>query len=277
MKVKGSAIRGIDPVTHSIQCVQNILINIICKYDFSNNLVHYNYSSINRNTGYQITNIEYEYAFVALSSSKRDEDMNSEFDKFESYTQKADSQLLQQIKISAKESMDIIRQKFGPFDEDEIKFFKRRLADDKGIVRINSLQKMLIFNLFYKYFQDTQAVNCINLDDYITLILAARRVLEDSGMYLLGAIVSSKIVRLATRKSVNKKEMTRIESGELYQRIKDKYKSDRIIKQILSIIAALLSSEFEYIDYQDSDIDGKTIDVISEIASEEILMYVSMI
>ena len=67
-------IRGIDPVTHAIQCVQNILINIICKYDFSKNLVHYNYSSILRNTGYQITNIEYEYAFVALSSSKRDED-----------------------------------------------------------------------------------------------------------------------------------------------------------------------------------------------------------
>lgn len=67
-------IRGIDPATHAIQCVQNILINIICKYDFSKNLVHYNYSSILRNTGYQITNIEYEYAFVSLSSSKRDED-----------------------------------------------------------------------------------------------------------------------------------------------------------------------------------------------------------
>ena len=67
-------IRGIDSTTHAIQCVQNILINIICKYTFSQNLVHYNYSSILRNTGYQITNIEYEYAFVALSSSKRDED-----------------------------------------------------------------------------------------------------------------------------------------------------------------------------------------------------------
>lgn len=67
-------IRGIDPTTHAIQCVNNILINIICKYTFSQNLVHYNYSSILRNTGYQITNIEYEFAFVSLSSSKRDED-----------------------------------------------------------------------------------------------------------------------------------------------------------------------------------------------------------
>ena len=136
---------------------------------------------------------------------------------------------------------------------------------------------MLVFNLFYKYFQDTQVVNCINLDDYITLILAARRILEENGMYLLGSIVSSKVIRLATRKSVNKKEMTKLENSELYEAIRNKYKNDKIEKQILSIIAAMLSSDFEYIDYQDPDIDGKPITVTSEIASEEVLMYVSMI
>lgn len=67
-------IRGIDPVIHAIQCVQNIIINIICKYNFSENIVHYNYSSILKNTGFQITGIEYEYTFISLSSSKRDED-----------------------------------------------------------------------------------------------------------------------------------------------------------------------------------------------------------
>ena len=56
---------------------------------------------------------------------------------------------------------------------------------------------------------------CINLDDYIVLILAARRILEENGMYLLAAIVSSKVIRLATRKSINKKELTKIENSEL--------------------------------------------------------------
>ena len=96
-------------------------------------------------------------------------------------------------------------------------------------------------------------------------------------MYLLGSIVSSKVIRLATRKSVNKKEMTKLENSELYEAIRNKYKNDKIEKQILSIIAAMLSSDFEYIDYQDPDIDGKPITVTSEIASEEVLMYVSMI
>ena len=134
--------------------------------------------------------------------------MNSEFDKFESYTTKADSSLMMQMETSCQESMTLIRQRYGPFDPEEISFFKRRLADN-GQIKINSLQKMLVFNLFYKYFQDSQALNCINLDDYITLILAARKILEENGMYLLGAIVASKVIRLASRKSVNKKEMTK--------------------------------------------------------------------
>ena len=42
------------------------------------------YKSILRNTGFQVLDIEYEFSFVSLSSSRRDEDLNSEFDKFES-------------------------------------------------------------------------------------------------------------------------------------------------------------------------------------------------
>ena len=202
--------------------------------------------------------------------------MNSEFDKFESYTTKADASLMMQTQISADESMKLIRMRYGPFEQDEINFFKRRLSEG-GEVKINSLQKMLVFDLFYRYFGDTMVPNCINLDDYITLILAARRVLEEHGMYLLAAIVSSKVIRLATRKSVNKKEMTKLENSELYESIKNKYRNEKIEKQILGIIAALLSSDFEYIDYQNSDIDGKPITITSEIVSEEVLMYVSMI
>lgn len=202
--------------------------------------------------------------------------MNSEFDKFESYTTKADASLMMQTQISADESMKLIRMRYGPFEQDEINFFKRRLSEG-GEVKINSLQKMLVFDLFYRYFGDTMVPNCINLDDYITLILAARRVLEENGMYLLAAIVSSKVIRLATRKSVNKKEMTKLENSELYESIKNKYRNEKIEKQILGIIAALLSSDFEYIDYQNSDIDGKPITITSEIVSEEVLMYVSMI
>lgn len=123
----------------------------------------------------------------------------------------------------------------------------------------------------------TNTINAINLEDYIKLIIAARRILETSGMVMLPYIVSSKIVRLATRKNVNKKELTKLESSPLWDMIKNKYKNDKIEKHILGLIAVILSSEFEIIDPDDKELDGQKITVIPELICEEILMYISLV
>ena len=123
----------------------------------------------------------------------------------------------------------------------------------------------------------TNSINAINLDDYITLIMAAKKILETSGMVLLPYIVSSKIVRLASRKNVNKKELTKLESSPLWEAIKNKYRNEKIEKHILNLIAIILSSEFEIVDPDDPELDGQRITVIPELICEEILMYVSLI
>lgn len=47
-------IRGINTSIHSLQSVQNVLINIMPKYRYDGNLVHLNYKAIMRNTGFQV-------------------------------------------------------------------------------------------------------------------------------------------------------------------------------------------------------------------------------
>ena len=76
--------------------------------------------------------------------------------------------------------MNQIKLMYGPFDQDEIDFYKARLSDGNKCT-INSFQRDLIFNLFFKFFGDVMALNSINLDDYVTLIIAAKRILEGSG------------------------------------------------------------------------------------------------
>ena len=119
----------------------------------------------------------------------------------------------------------------------------------------------------------TNTINAINLDDYVVLIIAAKRILEASGMILLPYIVSSKVIRLASRK----KELTKLESSPLWEEIKKKYQNEKIEKHILSIIAVILSSEFEVIDYEDDELNGKQITILPELICEEILMYISLI
>ena len=108
-------------------------------------------------------------------------------------------------------------------------------------------------------------------------MIAAKRILESSGMNVLPFIISSRITRLVTRKNINKKELVKLEASPFYTIIKDKYRNEKIEKQILSIIAVLLSSEFAIVSYDFDDLNGKKLDLIPELICEEVLMYVSLI
>ena len=225
---------------------------------------------------YQITGIGYEYNYVSLSASKRDLDQNSEYDKFESYLVKQNEALYIQNKVSCNKTMEFIEYKFGPFNEDEIDFYIKRLEDSDSEI-INRFQQNLIFNLFYKYFGDPQTIYAINKREYVKLMIAAKRILLDYNMVVLPYIISSKVERIQPRKCINKKELLKIEASRYYDQIRDKYKSDKIEKYILSIIATILASEFKIIDYDDKNIDGKDIQNLPDIISEEVMMYVSLI
>ena len=73
-------IRSINTTIHSLDSRTNILLNIIPKYQYSQNLIYLNYTSIRKSTKYNVTEIDYEFNYVPLSSSKRDSEQNSEFD-----------------------------------------------------------------------------------------------------------------------------------------------------------------------------------------------------
>lgn len=271
-------IRLVNPTSHSIESVDNILLNIIPKYRYDLNIVSLNYSSIRNSNKYQVTAIGYEYNYIPLSASKRDVENNSELDKYESYATKQNEALFIQNKCQSEKTMEYIEQRFGPFDPQEILFYKQRLQDDNGEI-INPFQKDLIFNLFFKYFGEPEAGYSINKDDYVKLIIAAKRLLIQHNMVILPYIISSKVERTNTRKSINKREMLKLEASPYYEQIRKKYKSEKIEKYILMIIATILASDFRIIDYHDKNIDGSKLNKldIADMINEEVMMYVTLI
>ena len=74
-------IRGKNVTTHSMSSADNIILNIIPKYTFEQNIISFNYSSILTNTKFQVSDIAYEYTYIPLSSSKMDADNTSDFDR----------------------------------------------------------------------------------------------------------------------------------------------------------------------------------------------------
>ena len=106
--------------------------------------------------------------------------------------------------------METIRAKFGPFDNDEIQFYKKELTKN-GRPIVNKFQQNLINDMFYKYFGDTVSINSINADEYIILMITAKRILERHGMILLPYIISGVVLKISTRTSLCKKELIKLE------------------------------------------------------------------
>ena len=170
--------------------------------------------------------------------------------------------------------MNTIDSLFGPFDQKEIDFYKKELSGENCI---NGFQRQLVFNIFYKYFGDSVSINAINQEDYIKLIIVAKQMLLDNYMIMLPYILSGRVDKIIGRKVVNKKELVKLESSPNYQLILEKYKNEKIVKQILSIVATIISSDFSIIDYRNPDIHGKKIEIIPDLIMEETLMYILLI
>lgn len=269
-------IRSRNTTTHSMMTVANIILQIMPKYAYNQHIIHFNYKSILKNLSYQVIDIMYEFSLISLSSYKRDEDNNSEFDKFEAHLTKQDESLYIQNKVNCKETMKAIEMQYGPYDPNEIEFYRKELSKDGRHV-INNFQMNLVFSLFYKYFGDPVSIKAINQTDYIKLIISARRALEACNMVILPYIVSGKMVRLVNRTNINKKELTKLKASKYYPLIQDKYRNEKIEKTILSMIATILSSKIQIIDPYDAELNGKLIEVIPEYICEEILLYINLV
>ena len=118
-------IRSKNTTTVSMDSLVNIILNIMPKYTYDKNIISLDFSSIKNSVHFQVTGIKYEYSYVPLSTSKRDEDQNSELDRYESYLVKQNESLYLQNKCNCDQTMKAIEVRYGPFDKDEIDYYRR--------------------------------------------------------------------------------------------------------------------------------------------------------
>lgn len=180
--------------------------------------------------------------------------------------------------MSFEDTMKQIRLIFGPFSNEEIAFYTRRLDNGEGEIK-NDFQRNLIFQLFAKYFGDPYTERSINNINYVELVIAATRYLKANNMFVFPYVISSKMDRIQNKKSINKNERLGIENDPLYPKVIEKYQSEAVIEQIFGIIGTILASRFEMISFDNPEIDGKYLDKdrFQEIVRREVLMYVLLI
>lgn len=271
-------IRSRDNTTQTIQTIENIILQIIPKYTFDKNIINFNYIMIESELDHKVRLIDYGYKLSSISSSDRDEDSNSQADKFEAHMDKIDESLVIQTKVNCEETMNRIRKEFGTPSEAEINYYIWMLQYGGKSIK-NSFQFNLVTYPFMKWFKDLQTVKMIGIIDYITLMIACKNCLLSNGQTFLPYIIGGRVDKLVSRKSVNKRLMERIKDSEGYTKVSEKYNNKKLEDVIFKTISQILSSTFINIDYYNKEYNGVIINttVVPERIAEEYFQYILLI
>ena len=271
-------IRSRDNTTQTIQTIENIILQIIPKYTFDKNIINFNYIMIESELDHKVRLIDYGYKLSSISSSDRDEDSNSQADKFEAHMDKIDESLVIQTKVNCEETMNRIRKEFGTPSEAEINYYIWMLQYGGKSIK-NSFQFNLVTYPFMKWFKDLQTVKMIGIIDYITLMIACKNCLLSNGQTFLPYIIGGRVDKLVSRKSVNKRLMERIKDSEGYTKVSEKYNNKKLEDVIFKTISQILSSTFVNIDYYNKEYNGIIINttVVPERIAEEYFQYILLI
>lgn len=272
-------IRSMNRLFRNIETVKDLVVQIFPKFEYEGHPLNLIYSSIKTMIGYKVINAKYEFAFKQLSPYKgegADDEDNSEFDKFVSHLSKRNESLLLHNQVNYERTMEFIDREFGPFTDEEINYYTIELSKNKK-TPISRLQRDLVMNLFYRYFGDTDSIKLMNYRSYVKLIIAAKRLLASKGLHTMEAIISSRIVKPINKSHMNQKELTKVKASETYMAIESKYKNEKSMNQLEALLASIMASKYQIIDYENKENTGLPFTPQHELLNEEFLVYVSLI
>lgn len=276
-----NAIRGIDTVINTMYTIDNIILNVMPKYNFNNNPINMNIAAIKNDMQFKVVNVPYEYDTRSLSSSNREgEDNVSPYDKFESQCVRIDEALMLQNQVNADYTMDYLTKTFGEVSKDEINFYIKELSANGKRMPQDAFQRRLVLNFFAKYFGDTASIREITARDYVTLMVIGKKILKEQGLLIFPEIFAGFVDRISTRTSINKNELAMLDQMEIFNLVKEKYCDQKTQNVIIEIIATVLTSDFNIIDYHNKSLNGKKIIINSTITNmimSEICSFILMI
>ena len=91
------------------------------------------------------------------------------------------------------------------------------------------------------------------------------------------AILSGKFVKVIKRVNMNKKELMKITSSNTYESVASIYRNEKITNLLVSMLATIVSSKFQIIDFDNKENTGKAFIPQQELLNEEFLIYASLI
>ena len=255
---------------------KKLIHDLIPKYTFDKNPISLNHVAIIKNIEYAFRfNFPLNYKSMNLTEPSNDNNV-SDFDKLSVNTARINEAEMIINKVNIRKTIKSICKKFNvSVTKEELQFYAKDF-------KINKLQKNLLFLFFASYFGSAEALYYCNLNEYVTLLVIMKKILSQNNFHYLNEVMTSKVQNINEKKSLNKKNYTKIIESEKYNQIINEKYSDTFwnimdSNLILKFVATLMNNTFTKNDYFESEENGEIIEISEDIISEELLRFMTMI
>ena len=262
-----------DPISFAETRLQNIVSNIIPKLDYNENshniaLIRSKVSRDFRN----FTNEKYKLFPTEILDEKDSDDSLSQQDKMEMSMLRTD---LSNVVISTvnKETVlnNLQKSLKVEISQDEINYYKKNY-------RPTDFQLELIKLYFAKYFNGFSEMEALSSEQFARLVILMKYKMQSQGYRYMQHLIVGKMLDRSTNKTMRSlKFVDKIEQSDRYKRLVEK-KYAKLLKLkgprvILDVLSTLLKTKFEFIDYNNQDLQGKVINIDEDLVSDEFLLF----
>jgi hypothetical protein len=234
--------RGITPESETRDIYRKIIANNIAKLKNNSNIVSYFQSVINNSIDYLLQN-KFKVKINAINLNNVNNDNLSEYEKLEIQMLRKDEGVVRLRKLNIQENIKTLEQELDIFiTNEELNEFNKR------VITKNIMQERLLSLFISRRFDDKNAVFYLDHMQYMKTLFIMIKYMERHDFILLPRILTSKVVTLNEKVTVNGKRIRpRIMKGTKFKSILDGkfgYFGEVVQSPILSIIGTLYNNDF---------------------------------
>ena len=265
------ALRGVTESNHLDRMLTKFLLNDnFFKIQFNDNVVSFLKSIIETQLTYTIIYVTYKLTPIKVDNVKGPDGLSS-IDKLEQSLVKIDETQVIKAEKALRDFFQKMEEEVGPISQDEIDYY------GKYLINSDRFHTDLVLNYFAKDFEGFVELKNMSYEEYIKLVIIAKRKLLKENQKELSWLFSSVTKgKVSNRLLQNAKYTNKLKLTSRYKHlVEDEYSTLKGFKDdyIISQPSRVLNNAYTFVEYDQKELTGEPITFNEDIISDELFIY----
>lgn len=268
-----AALRGTTEASQLDRLMTKFLLSDnFFKFQFNNALSAFLKAIIETQLKFTVNKVSYNYNPVHVSAEKGPDGLSG-IDKLDQMQMKVDETRSIRSTKALEDVVKKLEDTYGPISEEEIDFYTERLFN------MDKFHNTMLNYNYAKEFGGFTELKSASIRQIMKFVIYAKRELTKKGYTQLQWFISSLLRgKLSNRLLQNNKFVNKLKTSSTYRHlVEEKYgvmMDGMEVDPILKIISRILNNNYVFIEYDQPELTGETIDFNEDIISDELLNFI---